>query len=93
MEEGLSFLTTYLEEFTYIGIFTILILAGFGLPIPEEIVLVFSGYLAFLEYTKFSSTVLIALLGVLAGDFILFSFGRRWGYVVLNSPPLKLAFY
>lgn len=92
MEEGLHFITTYLEEFTYSGIFLVLLLAGFGLPFPEEIILVFSGYLAFLKYTKFPYTLIVVFVGVLMGDLILFSIGRRWGGLVLNHHRFHLIF-
>lgn len=92
MQEGFSFIALYLEEFTYAGIFLTLILAGFGLPFPEEVILILSGYLAFLKYTKFLATILIALLGVLIGDIVLFYFGRKWGKLVLNHHRLTWLF-
>lgn len=92
MEEGFHFITLYLEEFTYTGIFLVLILAGFGLPFPEEIVLVLSGYLAFLNYTRFHLTLFVTLSGVLIGDVALFLLGKRWGKIILKHHRLEWLF-
>ena len=92
MEEGFTFITLYLEEFTYAGIFLILILVGFGLPFPEEAILILSGYLAFLQYTSLPETLLVAFTGVIVGDSALFYLGRRWGRIVLNHHRLGWLF-
>jgi membrane protein DedA with SNARE-associated domain len=41
-----EFLTHYLEEFSYVGIAVWLMLAGLGVPLPEDIPLIFGGAMA-----------------------------------------------
>jgi membrane protein DedA with SNARE-associated domain len=75
----------------YLWLFTILLLCGFGLPIPEDISLIAAGYLSW-RGTEGHSPVInvhvafaVCFAAVLAGDTIAFFFGRRYGRRVLAS--------
>ncbi len=72
------FLTAYAEHFTYAALFVFLILCGLGLPVPEEVLLVISGYVAYKGITSLYITGIVDFLGVIGGDLILFAIGRRW---------------
>ena len=63
----------------YIFMFLILLACGFGFPLPEDVVLVAGGLLASRAVTDFSTTVLITMAGVIIGDGIVFSIGRKMG--------------
>lgn len=63
----------------YIIMFIILLACGFGFPMPEDVVLVTGGLLASRDITDFSITVLVTMAGVLIGDGIVFSIGRKMG--------------
>jgi len=76
MEE---FLLRYLTEFTYAGVFTLLMLTLFGFPFPEDAVLMLSGVLASRGVTKVWPTLAIAYVGVVTGDMILYWVGRKYG--------------
>lgn len=69
----------YLAEFTYGGIFFVLLLCGLGLPIPEDIPILTSGYLAHLGTINIWAALAVNLAGVLIGDIIIYSLGRYWG--------------
>jgi membrane protein DedA with SNARE-associated domain len=75
----------------YLFLFTILLLCGFGLPIPEDISLIAAGYLAwrakqgYHPYINVYKALAVCLAAVLAGDTIAFFFGRRYGRRVLAS--------
>jgi membrane protein DedA with SNARE-associated domain len=73
-------------------LFTILLLCGFGLPIPEDISLIAAGYLSWKTFDPDPAPKLyvhlafaVCLVAVLAGDTIAFFFGRRYGRRVLAS--------
>lgn len=72
------FVTTYAEHFTYAAVFIFLIMCGLGFPVPEEVLLVISGYIAYKGITSIAITGIVDFLGVIGGDLILFSIGRRW---------------
>ena len=63
----------------YIFMFALLLICGFGFPMPEDVVLVTGGLLASRGITDFSITVAITMAGVLIGDGIVFSIGQKMG--------------
>jgi len=86
----------------YAAVFGVLVLCGFGLPLPEDVVLVTGGVLAWmgsdLEVVTFSSMfhhpglhvmVLFGLGGIVVGDSIIFWAGRKLGVRVAEIPPLR----
>jgi len=79
-----SFVLQYLDTFTYAGIFAFLMLTLFGFPFPEDAVLLLSGVVASQGVTKFIPTLLIAYIGVIAGDFILYYIGRKFGRKIVD---------
>jgi membrane protein DedA with SNARE-associated domain len=84
----------YIEHFTYLGLFAVLLLCGMGLPMPEDIALLAGGFLVHRGVIRFPITLAVSLLGVVAGDNSLFFLGRRFGtglvrYFGLNRPGSK----
>jgi membrane protein DedA with SNARE-associated domain len=84
----------YIEHFTYLGLFTVLLLCGLGLPMPEDIALLAGGFLVHRGIIRYPITLAVSLLGVVAGDNSLFFLGRRFGtglvrYFGLNRPGSK----
>lgn len=83
--------SSYIQHFTYAGLFLVLILCGLGLPMPEDIALLAGGFLVHRGVTQFPMTIAISLVGVVAGDNSLFFLGRRFGtglvkYVEIMRP-------
>ncbi len=98
-----------LTHFTYVALIVVLVLAGVGLPIPEDVPLIFSGYLCNKAHSPLTAVIpatpgdtetdfpddvippvvitarvphvylmmLAGMIGVLAGDSVVFSIGRR----------------
>jgi membrane protein DedA with SNARE-associated domain len=86
----------------YAFVFFVLVLCGFGLPMPEDVVLVTGGVLAWLASdldrvtlaTMFRDRGLLTMLavglgGILAGDSIIFLAGRRYGHRIADIRPLR----
>src|SRR5512140_818858 len=86
----------------YVFVFVVLLLCGFGLPMPEDVVLVTGGVLAWLssdlEAASFLgmvrdpgllAMVAVGLGGILAGDSVIFWAGRRFGHRVADFRPLR----
>ncbi len=69
---------TYAEHFTYLAIFLFLILCGLGFPVPEEVLLVIAGYVAYKGLTSLYLIGPISFAGVIGGDLILFLIGKGW---------------
>jgi membrane protein DedA with SNARE-associated domain len=86
----------------YAFVFTVLLLCGFGLPMPEDVVLVTGGVLAWLSSdletvslaTMFRDPGLVSMIavglgGILAGDSVIFLAGRKFGHRVADFRPLR----
>ena len=73
----------FLEEFTYLGVFLVLFLAGLGVPIPEEVPVLASGVLAHEGVVRWWLMLPVCVIGVLSGDVVLYWVGRHWGERVL----------
>lgn len=71
--------SAYLQHFTYVGLFVILVLCGMGLPMPEDVALLAGGFLVHQGVIRYPVTLAVALVGVVAGDHMLFFLGRRFG--------------
>lgn len=65
----------------YAALFSVLVLSGIGLPVPEEVTLFFGGYLAYLGILEFWTTVYVLIAGIVAADlvgYLLGRFGTPW---------------
>ena len=76
----LDFLISFFTDYGYMAVFGILILCGFGLPVPEDITLVSGGVIAGLDLANPHTMVIVGLAGVLIGDSTMFIAGRVFGY-------------
>lgn len=75
----LDLLQLFFHSYGYLAMFLVLILCGFGLPIPEDITLLAGGVVAGLGSAHLSYMIITGMLGVLLGDLIVFSLGYFFG--------------
>src|SRR5262249_2520582 len=66
----------WITAYGYFGIFFLLIFGIIGLPVPDEWLLVISGYLAFKNVLAFAPTLAVAALGSAGGLTISYVLGR-----------------
>lgn len=83
-----AFLEAFFVEYGYAAVFLVLMACGFGVPIPEDITLVTGGVISGLGYTNVHIMVVVGMLGVLAGDGLMFTAGRIWGHKILKFKPI-----
>ncbi len=92
MDRLFYFLTDLSSMGAYTVVFAMLVACGISLPLPEDIPLVTSGYLIWDGTFSPIPTFLVTMVGVLLGDLMLFSLGRRLGFRYLyqgkNGKPL-----
>ena len=67
----------YLEQFSYIGIFILLLFSGSIFPIPEEIILLAAGYLSSSGLIKLSPVLFVSFFAILLGDILLFKLSSQ----------------
>ena len=74
----------WVADYGYFGIFFLLILGIVGLPVPDEWLLVFAGYLAFKNVLGFVPTLAIAVIGSACGLTVSYVLGRTSGHYFLR---------
>src|SRR5256885_8038255 len=66
----------WITDYGYFGIFFLLIFGIIGLPVPDEWLLVISGYLAFKNVLGLFPTLAIAAIGSASGLTVSYLLGR-----------------
>lgn len=79
-----------LSQYGYLGIFFFLVLGIVGLPLPDEIMMTFIGYLASIGQLNIVFTFLSALIGSMCGITISYYLGRRLGLPFLKRYGSKI---
>jgi membrane protein DedA with SNARE-associated domain len=72
------------SHFPYLGLFILLILGGIGFPFPEGGSLVLCGLLISTKVISPMYALAVAYSGVLLGDFLFYSFGRKYGRRIIT---------
>jgi len=75
----------WITAYGYYGIAALLALGIVGLPIPDETLLTFAGYLIFKGELKAFPTAVSALCGSISGITISYALGRMAGYPLLHK--------
>jgi membrane protein DedA with SNARE-associated domain len=91
-EQLLKWVTENLTSFGYMNYlfaFFILILCGFGVPIPEDIILVAGGLVSGLKATNVHIMLAVCFAGVLLGDSTMYILGRTFGYRIQKFKPMR----
>jgi membrane protein DedA with SNARE-associated domain len=80
-----------LETGGFPAILALLLLCGLGLPIPEEVTLIGSGYLSyrFPDLMDWRVASVVCVSGILLGDTLVYVLGRRFGNALLRLPLVR----
>ncbi len=93
MEQFLSNLVTDAGNlgpmFSYAVVGGILLLSGFGLPIPEDIPLITAGVLCYNEMADLPTMLVLTFIFVVGADLMLFCLGRQYGHHVPRLPLVR----
>jgi len=79
----------FYESFGYVAVFGVLLLCGFGLPIPEDISIIAGGIISGMGFTNVHIMLLICLSGVIIGDSIIYQLGKILGERVFQKKFAK----
>jgi len=72
-------ISALIQQFPYIGLFSLLILGGIGFPFPEDTTLILCGFLISTNVVKPVNALLVVVAGVLLTDSGLYAVGRKYG--------------
>jgi len=84
METILHWVTQWVTQYGYLGLFLALVLGIVGLPIPDETLLTFAGYLAYRGQMRLVPAVASAFLGSLCGITLSYVLGRTFGLYLIH---------
>ena len=65
-------LQEFVDNFTYFGVFAVLLLGSLGVPIPEEMPIIAAAVLSHEGIVRWWLALPVCLLGVLFGDMVLY---------------------
>lgn len=78
-------ISSWIAQYGYFGLYSLLMLGIIGLPVPDETLLTFSGYLISVHKLSLPLTLLTAASGSLTGITISYFLGRSLGlYLLIN---------
>jgi membrane protein DedA with SNARE-associated domain len=76
-----------LQSGSYLGIFAFMVLTGCGLPLPEEVAIVFAGVQSAQGDLLTPAAFVACLAGALVGDAVMYGIGRRFGHGLISRHP------
>jgi membrane protein DedA with SNARE-associated domain len=74
----------WISHYGYSAIFCLLMLGIVGLPVPDETLLAFTGYLIFSHRFKLAPAFLTVLFGTMCGITLSFVLGRTFGLALIH---------
>src|SRR5258708_35021681 len=81
-----NFLRNFHGPALYVGVLSILITCGLGVPLPEDVPLIAGGYLA-ARTGSLPLMIFTGLAGILLGESPIFRPGQTFGQRLLDTPP------
>lgn len=87
--ENQELLGGFLSEPGYLAPFVVLVLCGFGLPVPEEITMLGAGFLLYQGEVDVAPIIAVCIAGTLLGDSVPFFIGRRFGRRALQHKAIR----
>jgi membrane protein DedA with SNARE-associated domain len=90
VEASLKTLQEFVNNFTYLGVFAVLLLGSLGVPIPEEMPIIAAAVMSHENIVRWWLALPVCLLGVLSGDTVLYWVGRRWSERVFHWRLVRL---
>ncbi len=74
----------WISEYGYTAIVFLLMLGIVGLPVPDETLLTFTGYMAFKNRLEFLPALAAAIFGSICGITVSYFLGRTFGFYLIH---------
>ncbi|MEK8128916.1 DedA family protein [Paenibacillus filicis] len=74
-----------LSQYGYIAIFVLLALGIIGLPVPDELLMTFVGYLSSSGFLLLPIAIAVSFLGTMSGMLFSYALGRKFGKPLLHK--------
>lgn len=80
----------FIAHYGYVGIFGALVLGIIGLPVPDEVLMTFAGYLITKGKLQYIPTVIVSVIGSFCGMTVSYFIGYKFGYPLLEKYGRKI---
>jgi membrane protein DedA with SNARE-associated domain len=80
----------FISHYGYAGLFLSMVLGIVGLPIPDETLMTFTGYLASKGTLLLASVIVVSFVGSVCGMMLSYTIGRKFGYPLLEKYGSKI---
>jgi len=84
-----NFILAIMDHLHYAGLFVLLLIGGVGFPVPEDLVLLASGFLVSAGALDAEAALAVIYPGMLISDFTLYSIGKRFGPMVVEQKRFR----
>jgi membrane protein DedA with SNARE-associated domain len=74
----------WISQYGYPAVFCLLMLGIVGLPVPDETLLAFTGYLVFSHHLQAVPAFITVLLGTMCGITVSYTLGRTFGLALIH---------
>ncbi|MDA7028065.1 DedA family protein [Bacillus sp. CLL-7-23] len=81
----MDFAKELISLYGYFAIFGLLVLGIIGLPIPDEVMMTFVGYMSSIHILNYQLSILISFLGALSGMLVSYFLGNKIGKPLLDK--------
>lgn len=79
----MEFMDNFINQYGYLAIFLLLSLGIIGLPIPDEILMMFIGYMSQEGGLNFTLSIILSFLGSSTGMIISYLIGNKFGKPII----------
>jgi membrane protein DedA with SNARE-associated domain len=83
-------ISNLIATYGYAGIFFLLLMGVFGVPVPDETLLIFSGFLVSKGNLRLPYTIIFSTLGSMCGITVSFAVGRFGGFRLVKRFGRKI---
>lgn len=92
LQEFVQLIEPYIAGYGYTALFLLFFLGIIGLPLPEETLLVFSGFLVSIGQLELLETILVCYLGSISAMTVAYWIGRTLGYPFIEKYGHRFGF-
>ncbi len=92
LQEIVEMFSYYISNYGYFALYVLFFLGILGMPLPEETLLVFSGFLVSTGQLAYTSTILVCYLGSISAMTLAYWIGRGLGYPFIEKYGRRMGF-
>ena len=81
----MTFAIEMISQYGYYAVFGLLALGIIGLPVPDELLMLFIGYLSSIMVLNYSVSLLVSFMGAITGMLLSYTLGKTFGQPLIDK--------